>query len=86
MKASVDSSACNNKQRQNKDKCRKKLVDKLGEDCAGNIHEVKMEKITSAEYENGHKLSAHCILCYFKNLCNQHWNWYLFCLLQIHES
>ena len=62
------------------------MVDKLGEDCAGNIHEVKMEKITSAEYENGHKLSAHCILCYFKNLCNQHWNWYLFCLLQIHES
>ena len=66
MKASVDSSACNNEQRQNKDKCRKKLVDKLGKDCAGNIHEVKMEKITSAEYENGHKYECTLYIVLFQ--------------------
>ena len=31
------------------------MVDKLVEECTENIHEVKMTKIISAEYENGHK-------------------------------
>ena len=34
-------------------KCRKRLVDKLGEECSENIDEVKMAKITLAEHKNG---------------------------------
>ena len=33
-------------------KCRKKLVDKLVEECTENVEEVKLAKITSAEDEN----------------------------------
>ena len=33
-------------------KCRKKLVDKLVEECTENIDEVKIAKITLAEHEN----------------------------------
>ena len=36
-------------------KCRKKLVDKLVEECTENVEEVKLAKITSAEDENKHK-------------------------------
>ena len=36
-------------------KCRKKLVDKLVEECTGNIEEVKLAKIISAKDENKHK-------------------------------
>ena len=31
------------------------MVDKLVEECTETIHEVKMAKITSAEYKNWHK-------------------------------
>ena len=51
-------------------KCRKRLEDKLVEECTENIYEVL------------HNLC--CLNC--NNLYNQHWNWYLCCLLQIHES
>ena len=33
-------------------KCRKKLVDKLVEECTENVEEVKLAKITLAENEN----------------------------------
>ena len=39
-------------------KCRKKLVDKLVEESAENIDEMKMTKITLTEYENECKCSC----------------------------
>ena len=43
-------------------KCRKKLVDKLTEECIENVEEVKIAKITQTEDENKHKCSS-CTLC-----------------------
>ena len=48
-------------------KCRKKLVDKLVEECTENVEDVKLAKLTSNENKN--KLNttlAHCTLCYFQ--------------------
>ena len=73
-------------------KCRKKVVDKLVEECTENVEEVKLTKINSAEDENMHKNKcSSCILAYlhcvdFSNLYNKRWDWYLFCLLHIHKS
>ena len=39
-------------------KCRKKLVDKLVEECTENIEETKLVKKTSAENKNKHKWSS----------------------------
>ena len=39
-------------------KRRKKLVDKLVEECTENVEEVKLAKRTSAEHENMHKCSS----------------------------
>ena len=39
-------------------KCRKKLVAPLIEECTKTIEEVKLAKITLAEYENSHKCSS----------------------------
>ena len=39
-------------------KCRKKLVDKLVEECTENVEEVKLAKITSTENKNKHKCSS----------------------------
>ena len=39
-------------------KCRKKLVDKLVEECTETNDEVKLAKITLAENENKHKCSS----------------------------
>ena len=39
-------------------KCRKKLVDKLVEECIETVKEVKLAKITLAEDENKHKCSS----------------------------
>ena len=39
-------------------KCRKKLVDKLVEECTENIDEVKLAKLTLAEHENMCKCSC----------------------------
>ena len=46
-------------------KCRKKLVDELVENCTDNIDEVKMAKITLAEYENKYENECKysCTLC-----------------------
>ena len=39
-------------------KCRKKLVDKLTQECTENVEEGKLAKITSAEDENKYKCSS----------------------------
>ena len=39
-------------------KCRKKLVDKLVEQCTEHVEEVKLAKITLAENENKHKCNT----------------------------
>ena len=39
-------------------KCRKKLVDKLIDECTQTIEEVKLAKITFAENENENKYSS----------------------------
>ena len=39
-------------------KCRKKLVDKLIDECAEAVEEVKLAKITLAENENKYKYSS----------------------------
>ena len=39
-------------------KCKKRLVDKLAEECTGNIKETWLIEITSAKNENKHKCSA----------------------------
>ena len=38
-------------------KCRKKLVDKLVEECTENIEEIRLVEKTSAKNENNHKCS-----------------------------
>ena len=45
-------------------KCRKKLVDKLVEECTETDGEVKMAKINLTEHENKHKNKcSSCTLC-----------------------
>ena len=39
-------------------KCRKKLVDKLVDECTETVEEVKLPKITLAENENSYKCSS----------------------------
>ena len=39
-------------------KCRKKIVDKLVEECTETVEEVKLAKITLAENENKYKCSS----------------------------
>ena len=47
-------------------KCRKKLVDKLVDECNETVEEMKLAKITLAENENSYNVVlAQCILCYF---------------------
>ena len=47
-------------------KCRKKLVDKLVDECTETVEEVKLAKITLAENEIViNVVLAQCILCYF---------------------
>ena len=62
-------------------KCRKKLVDKLVEECTETVEEVKIAKMTLA----GTKISINGVLAQLyhvilNNFYNQHWNCYLFCL------
>ena len=39
-------------------KCRKKLVNKLIEECTETVEEVQLAKIISAEDENNHKCNS----------------------------
>ena len=67
-------------------KCRRRLVYKLNEECTDNVEEAKIAGITLAEHENKHKNKCSTFALYiFSNLYNQHWSWYLFHLLQVHE-
>ena len=43
-------------------KCRKKLVDKLVDECVETVEEMKIAKITLAENENKHKYN-YCTPC-----------------------
>ena len=65
-------------------KCRKKLVDKLVEECTENIDEVKIAGMALFERRNDCKSS--CTIYVVLRFYKQHWNWYLFYLLQVHES
>ena len=42
-------------------KCRKKLVDKLVDECTETVEEVKLTKITLAENENSYKCSSYTV-------------------------
>ena len=68
-------------------KWREKLVDKLinwqVQECTENIDEVKLGKINVVEHEN---ICLYTLICIILSICcNKQWNWYVFCLLQIHE-
>ena len=66
-------------------KCRKRLVDELAEECTENVEEVSLAEISSTAWKCLH-MFLHNLCCLSRNnLYNQHRNWYLFCLLQIHE-
>ena len=68
-------------------KCRKKLVDKLVEECTETNSEVKLAKITLSENKNKHKPSSWTLYIVLFSIVFTilRGNWYLFCLLQIHE-
>ena len=42
-------------------RCRKKLVDRLAEECTENVEEEKLAEITLAEDENKHKCSSYIL-------------------------
>ena len=44
-------------------KCRKKLVDKLVDECTETVEEVKLAKITLAENENTYQCSSCSVYC-----------------------
>ena len=65
-------------------KWRKQFVDKLVEECTGNIDE---KEIYLAKLHSEETISPVCSSCtiysilFFLFFNNKHWNWYLFCLL-----
>ena len=66
-------------------KCRKRLVDKLVEECSENIDEVKIARIPLAGHENEYKnkckfflTTVNCIMLCVRN--KKHWYWHCFCL------
>ena len=65
-------------------KCRKKLVDKLIDECTENIEEMKLANITFTENENNYEWGP-CIVYFvlMSSFYNFYWNYYLFSLLQI---
>ena len=54
-------------------KCRKRLLDRLVEECTENISEAKLTEIALFEHKN------ECLGC--NSISSQHWDQYLFCLL-----
>ena len=48
-------------------KCRKRLIDKLVDECTETVEEVKLAIITLAENENSYKYSSYTVYtqCYF---------------------
>ena len=62
-------------------KCRKKLFDKIVQECIESIGEVEINEVTQAENQHKNKYSS-CVNCVIFNiLYNQYRNYYLFCLL-----
>ena len=55
-------------------KCRRKLVDKLVEECTENIDEVKIAGMSLFEHENGCVCSYTICALFFNSLNNQPWN------------
>ena len=47
-------------------KCRKKIVDRLVDECTETVEEVKLARITYAENKNNYKCSS----CTVYNVCN----------------
>ena len=66
-------------------KYRKKIVDKLVEECTENVEEVKVAEITSAEHENVCKRSCIQSIVLFSTIftINVDTYWYLFCLFPL---
>ena len=66
-------------------KCRKKLVDKLIEQCTKTVEEVKLAKATLSEHETKHKCSSGTLhIALFSILFTVNFGiWYLFCLLSL---
>ena len=69
-------------------KCRKRLIDKLNEECTESIEETILIKTLA---ENEHICSACTVYrmlfwIFFVLFIKKRWNWYLFYLLQILES
>ena len=48
--------------------CKKRLADKLAEECTENIEETRLVEITSSKNENKHNCSP-CTLYLFFNIC-----------------
>ena len=69
-------------------KCRKKLVDKLVEEYTEANNVGKRAKITLAENKNKHKRSSSTLYIVLFSIAFtiNVWIWYLFCLLEMHES
>ena len=68
-------------------KCRKRLIDKLVDECTGTVEEVKLTKITIAENENSYKhnsctvyivlFSTFFIINFGIGTCFTYFYWYL---------
>ena len=58
-------------------KCRKILANKLVEECTKTVEEVKI----ASKNEHKNECSSCILYIVFNILCNQYWNWRLFCLL-----
>ena len=65
---------------------RKKLVDKLVEECTENIDDVKIAGIALFECENKCKSSCNIYSLHCDGFYDQHWRCHLFYLLQVYES
>ena len=66
-------------------KCRKKLVDKLTDECTESIEEIEITNITFTENENNYEcVFRHSLYCIDdSSYCNFYWNYRLFSLLQL---
>ena len=67
-------------------KCRKKLADKLIDECTETIDETKLTNITFTENENNYECGyciVYIVLIDDSSYCNFYWNYCLFSLLQL---
>ena len=66
-------------------KCRKKLADKLTDECTETIEETKLVNITFTENENNYECGSCIVYIVFddNSFYNFYWNYCLFSLLQV---